>query len=76
MTGVFINPREAVIRMVDNKWEAVLIPLLSINKSGELGLLNNASTKASISPWPKILAGKFHARGLKILRYQPLRRAI
>ena len=68
MTGVFITLREAVIRMVDNKWEGVLIPLSSINKSGELGQLNYASTKASIALWPKILAGEFHARGIKNIR--------
>ena len=68
MTGVFLTLREAVIRMVDNKWEGVLIPLSSINKSGELGQLNYASTKASIALWPKILAGEFHARGIKNIR--------
>ena len=68
MTGVFITLREAVIRMVDNRWEGVLIPLSSINKSGELGQLNYASTKASIALWPKILAGEFHARGIKNIR--------
>ena len=68
MTGVFITLREAVIRMVDNKWEGVLIPMSSINKSGELGQLNYASTKASVALWPKILAGEFHARGIKNIR--------
>ena len=68
MTGVFLTLREAVIRMVDNKWEGVLIPMSSINKSGELGQLNYASTKASIALWPKILAGEFHARGIKNIR--------
>ncbi len=68
MTGVFLTLREAVIRMVDNKWEGVLIPLSSINKSGELGQLNYASTKASIALWPKILAGEFHAKGIKNIR--------
>jgi 3-oxoacyl-[acyl-carrier protein] reductase len=68
MTGVFLTLREAVIRMVNNKWEGVLIPMSSINKSGELGQLNYASTKASIALWPKILAGEFHARGIKNIR--------
>jgi len=68
MTGVFLTIREAVIRMVNNKWEGVLIPMSSINKSGELGQLNYASTKASIALWPKILAGEFHARGIKNIR--------
>ena len=68
LTGVFLTLREAVIRMVNNKWEGVLIPLSSINKSGELGQLNYASTKASIALWPKILAGEFHVKGIKNIR--------
>ena len=68
MTGVFLTLREAVIRMVNNNWEGVLIPLSSINKTGELGQLNYASTKASLALWPKILAGEFHARGIKNIR--------
>ena len=68
MTGVFLTLREAVIRMVDNNWEGVLIPLSSINKAGELGQLNYASSKASVALWPKILAGEFHARGIKNIR--------
>lgn len=68
MTGVFLTLREAVIRMVDNGWEGVLIPMSSINKSGELGQLNYASTKAAVALWPKILAGEFHARGIKKIR--------
>ncbi len=54
LTGVFLTLREAVISMVDNNWEGVLIPISSINKAGELGQLNYASTKASIALWPKI----------------------
>lgn len=68
MTGVFLTLREAAIRMVDNGWEGVLIPISSINKTGELGQLNYASTKASVALWPKILAGEFHARGIKNIR--------
>ena len=68
MTGVFLTLREAVIRMVNNNWEGVLIPISSINKTGELGQLNYASTKASVALWPKILAGEFHARGIKNIR--------
>lgn len=68
MTGVFLTLREAVIRMVNNGWEGVLIPMSSINKCGELGQLNYASTKASITLWPKILAGEFHAKSIKNIR--------
>ncbi len=68
LTGVFLTLREAVISMVDNNWEGVLIPISSINKAGELGQLNYASTKASIALWPKILAVEFHAKGIKNIR--------
>jgi 3-oxoacyl-[acyl-carrier protein] reductase len=68
MTGVFLTLREAAIRMVDNQWTGVLIPLSSINKCGELGQLNYASSKAAIALWPKILAGEFHARGIRNIR--------
>ncbi len=68
MTGVFLTLREAAIRMVDNKWEGVLIPISSINKAGELGQLNYASTKASVALWPKIMAGEFHTKGIKNIR--------
>ncbi len=68
MTGVFLTLREAAIRMINNKWEGVLIPLSSINKCGELGQLNYASSKASIALWPKILAGEFHSKGIKNIR--------
>ena len=68
LTGVFLTLREAVIEMVNNKWEGVLIPISSINKAGELGQLNYASTKAALALWPKILAGEFHARQIKNVR--------
>ena len=68
LTGVFITLREAAIRMINNKWKGVLIPISSINKAGELGQINYASTKAAIALWPKILAGEFHARGVKNIR--------
>lgn len=68
LTGVFITLREAAIKMVDHKCSGVLIPISSINKAGELGQLNYASTKAAIALWPKILAGEFHARGVRNIR--------
>jgi 3-oxoacyl-[acyl-carrier protein] reductase len=68
LTGVFYTLREAAIRMIDNGWKGVLIPLSSINKTGELGQLNYASTKAAIALWPKIIAGEFFARGINNIR--------
>jgi len=68
LTGVFITLREAAIQMTNYRFPGVLIPISSINKSGELGQLNYASTKAAIALWPKILAGEFHARGITHIR--------
>lgn len=68
LTGVFLTLREAAIRMIDNNWKGVLIPISSINKAGEPGQLNYASTKAAIALWPKILAGEFHIKGIKNIR--------
>lgn len=68
LTGVFITLREAAIKMVNHQCKGVLIPISSINKIGELGQLNYASTKAAIALWPKILAGEFHARNIKYIR--------
>lgn len=68
LTGVFITLREAAIKMVNHQCKGVLIPISSINKIGELGQLNYASTKAAIALWPKILAGEFHARNIKHIR--------
>ena len=68
LTGVFITLREAAIQMTNHRFPGVLIPISSINKTGELGQLNYASTKAAIALWPKILAGEFHARGITHIR--------
>lgn len=68
LTGVFLTLREAAIRMIDHNWKGVLIPVSSINKAGEPGQLNYASTKAAIALWPKILAGEFHIKGIKNIR--------
>lgn len=68
LTGVFITLREAAIKMINHQCKGVLIPISSINKIGELGQLNYASTKAAIALWPKILAGEFHARNIKHIR--------
>ncbi len=68
LTGVFLTLREAAIRMIDHGWKGVLVPISSINKAGELGQLNYASTKIALSLWPKILAGEFHAREIRNIR--------
>ena len=68
LTGVFLTLREAAIEMINNKWQGVLIPVSSINKAGELGQLNYASTKAALALWPKIISGEFHARKINNIR--------
>lgn len=68
LTGVFLTLREAAIQMTNHVWPGVLIPISSINKSGELGQLNYASAKVAIALWPKILAGEFHARNISHIR--------
>ena len=68
LVGTFLTLREAAERMVNNGWEGVLFTISSINKQGELGQLNYASTKSAVALWPKILAGEFHARKIKNIR--------
>lgn len=68
LTGTFLTLREAAVRMIDGDHHGVLFTVSSINKEGELGQLNYASTKAAVALWPKLLAGEFHAQGVKGLR--------
>lgn len=68
LLGSFLTIREAAIRMVDNQWSGVLFTISSINKEGQPGQLNYASTKASVGLWPKILAGEFHLKRIKNIR--------
>jgi 3-oxoacyl-[acyl-carrier protein] reductase len=68
LVGAFITLREAAIRMVNNGWQGLLVPISSVNKSGQVGQLNYASAKASLALWPKIVVGEFHARGIKNVR--------
>lgn len=68
LTGTFLTLREAAARMIDGDHRGVLFTVSSINKEGELGQLNYASTKAAVALWPKLLAGEFHAQGVTGLR--------
>lgn len=68
LLGSFLTIREASIKMIDNNWAGVIVPISSINKEGQLGQLNYSSTKTAISLWPKILVGEFHAKKVKNIR--------
>lgn len=68
LVGCFITLREAALRMVNNGYQGVLIPISSVNKAGQTGQMNYASAKAAIALWPKILVGEFQMRGVRNIR--------
>lgn len=68
LVGSFITLREAARRMVDNKWQGVLFTISSVNKVGQVGQINYASTKAAVAVWPRILTGEFQMKGIKGIR--------
>jgi 3-oxoacyl-[acyl-carrier protein] reductase len=68
LVGAFITWREAARRMADNGWNGVLLVTSSVNRTGQPGQINYGSTKAAVALWPKILAGEFHACGIKNIR--------
>jgi 3-oxoacyl-[acyl-carrier protein] reductase len=68
LVGCFITLREAAIRMVNNGWQGLLVPISSVNKSGQVGQMNYASAKAALALWPKIIVGELQARGVRNIR--------
>jgi 3-oxoacyl-[acyl-carrier protein] reductase len=68
LIGSFITIREAAIRMVNNGYKGLLVPISSVNKVGQTGQLNYSSTKAAIALWPKIIVGEFQMRGVQNIR--------
>lgn len=68
LVGSFITLREAAIRMANHGWKGLLVPISSVNKAGQTGQLNYASTKAAIALWPKILVGEFQMKGIQNIR--------
>jgi 3-oxoacyl-[acyl-carrier protein] reductase len=68
LVGSFITIREAAIRMVNNGYKGLLVPISSINKEGQPGQMNYCSTKVAVALWPKILVGEFQMRGIKNIR--------
>jgi 3-oxoacyl-[acyl-carrier protein] reductase len=68
LIGSFITLREAARRMVDNGWPGVLFIISSVNKVGQTGQLNYASSKAAVALWPRILCGEFQMKGIRRIR--------
>ncbi len=68
LVGSFITLREAARRMVDNGWPGVLFTISSVNKAGQVGQLNYASSKAAVALWPRILCGELHLAGVNGIR--------
>jgi 3-oxoacyl-[acyl-carrier protein] reductase len=68
LVGSFITLREASIRMANNGWKGLLVPISSVNKEGQTGQMNYASAKAAIALWPKILVGEFQMKGIQNIR--------
>lgn len=68
LVGSFITLREAALRMVNNGYKGLLVPISSVNKVGQTGQLNYSSTKAAIALWPKIIVGEFQMRGIQNIR--------
>ena len=68
LVGSFITIREAAIRMVNNGYQGLLVPISSVNKVGQTGQINYSSTKAAVALWPKIIVGEFQMRGIQNVR--------
>lgn len=68
LVGSFITIREAAIRMANNGWKGLLVPISSVNKEGQTGQMNYASAKAAIALWPKMIVGEFQLKGISNIR--------
>jgi 3-oxoacyl-[acyl-carrier protein] reductase len=68
LTGTFLSIRDAIEAMVNGGWEGVIFVISSINKIGQIGQLNYASTKVADALMPKILVGEFMLRNIKNIR--------
>jgi 3-oxoacyl-[acyl-carrier protein] reductase len=68
LVGAFITWREAARRMAAHGWNGLLLVMSSVNKVGQPGQINYSSAKAAVALWPKILAGEFHAAGIRNIR--------
>jgi 3-oxoacyl-[acyl-carrier protein] reductase len=68
LVGSFIVLREATRRMIDGPWKGVLFTISSVNKIGQVGQINYASSKAALAMWPHLIVGELHSRGIKGIR--------
>lgn len=68
LTGTFLSIRETVEAMVNGGWEGVVFVISSINKQGQIGQLNYASSKVADALMPKILVGEFMLRNIRNIR--------
>jgi 3-oxoacyl-[acyl-carrier protein] reductase len=66
LLGTFLTLREGASRMVENRWNGLLLITSSINSTGQLGQLNYSSTKVALTLWPKVMVGEFLMRRIPI----------
>ena len=58
LTGTFLTMRDAAEAMANGGWPGLLVGISSVNKVGQVGQINYASTKAAVALMPKILVGE------------------
>ncbi len=68
LTGTFLTLRDSAQAMANGGWPSLLVAISSVNKVGQLGQINYASTKAAIALMPKILVGEFMLKGIRNIR--------
>jgi len=68
LTGTFLTLRDCAEAMANGGWPGLLVGISSVNKVGQLGQLNYASTKAAIALMPKMLVGEFMLKGIRNIR--------
>jgi 3-oxoacyl-[acyl-carrier protein] reductase len=68
LTGTFLTLRDAAEAMVNGGWPGLLVTISSVNKEGQVGQLNYASTKVADALMPKIIVGEFQMRGIHNIR--------
>ncbi|CAM8650121.1 FabG Dehydrogenases with different specificities (related to short-chain alcohol dehydrogenases) [Burkholderiales bacterium] len=68
LTGSFLTMRDCAEAMANGGWPGLLVGISSVNKVGQVGQINYASTKAAIALMPKILVGEFMLKGIRNIR--------
>jgi 3-oxoacyl-[acyl-carrier protein] reductase len=68
LTGTFLTMRDCAEAMANGGWDALLVPISSVNKIGQVGQLNYSATKAAIERFPKIMVGEFLWRKIRNIR--------